>query len=205
MVVMMVVMMIQWGRGRRGWGQSRSTGTGGRAAGTSAKCRRRLHRLHFRLHQGGEDSLETCYFHATAAAIVRRHRFVGDVGSRRRHRHRHLFTCLRRRRHITTLIGGDRDDRRRAIAIGCGAGTIGPLPKRSQALLLPSRHNGTPVVRWRQLLQEARQHKSDRLCHRLLDRKQRKKMREPQRCFSSAAVPYRLLSPQRCSAGRTVH
>lgn len=177
MVVMMVVMMIQWGRGRRGRGQSRSTRTGGCTAGTSAKCRRCLHRLHFRLHQGGEDSLETRYFHAAAAAIVRRHRLVGDVGSRRRHRHRHLFACLRRRRHITALIGGDRDDRRRAIAIGCGAGTIGPLPKRSQALLLPFRHNGTPVVvrcGWRQLLQEARQHKGDRLCHRLPDRRQRR-------------------------------
>jgi len=145
MMMMMVVVMVQWGGGRRGRGQSRSTRTGGRAAGTPAKRRRRFHRLHLGLHQGSEDGLETRHFHTTAAAIVRRHRLVGDVGSRRRHRH--LFACLRRRRHITTLIGGDRGDRRRAIAIGFGAGTIGPLPKRSQALLLPFRRDGTPVVR----------------------------------------------------------
>lgn len=160
MVVMMMVMIIQRGGGRRGWGQSRSTRTCRCTTGTSAHRRWRLHCLHFCLHQGSEDSLETRHFHATAAAIVRRHRLVGDVGSRRRHRHRHLFTCPRRR-HIT-LIGGDRDDRR-AAAIGCGAGTIGPLPERSQTLrALPFLRNDGPVVRWRQFLQEARQHQADR-------------------------------------------
>lgn len=181
MVVMMVMVMVQWGRGRRGRSQSRSTWTGGRAAGTSAERRRRLHRLHLRLHQGGENGLEARHFHAAAAAIVRRHRFVGDVRSRWRHRHRHLFACLGRRRHVTSLIGGDRGNRRRATAIGCGAGTIGPLPKRSQTLLFPFRRGGTPVVCWWQFLQEARQHQT---CHQLLDRRQKESVREPrQSCF----------------------
>lgn len=162
-MVMMMVVMVQWGGGRRGRGQSRSARTGGRATGTSAQSRRCLHRFHLRFHQGGEDGLETRHFHATAAAIVRRHRLVGDVGSRRRHRHRHLFTCPRRLRHIT-LIGSYRGDRC-AVAIGCDAGTIGPLPKRSQTVGLPFLRDGAPVVRWWQFLQEARQHQAGYLSH----------------------------------------
>lgn len=160
MMRMMMVGVVQWRGGRRGRGQSRSTRTGGCATGTSAERRRCLHRFHLRFHQGSENGLETSHFHATAAAIVRRHRLVGDVGSRRRHRHRHLFTCPRRLRHIT-LIGSYRA----AAAIGCDAGTIGPLPKRSQTVGLPFLRDGVPVVRCWQLLQEARQHQAGCLNH----------------------------------------
>lgn len=179
MVMMMVVMVvIQRGRGRRGRGQSGPTRTGRRAAGTSAERRRRFHRLHLGLHQGGENGLETRHLHAASATaatgVVRRHRFVGDVGGNRRRRHRHLVAaaCHLRRRHIGTLslIGGDRRRRGdRRVAIVCGAGTIGPLPKRSQDLpllrpssLLPFPRladlAAAPVLRRRQFLQEARQH-----------------------------------------------
>lgn len=176
-MMMMMMMVIQRRRGRRGRGQSGPARTGRRAAGTSAERRRRFHRLNLGLHQGGENGLETRHLHAASATaatgVVRRHRFVGDVGGNRRRRHRHLVAaaCHLRRRHIGTLplIGGDRRRGDRHVAIVCGAGTIGPLPKRSQVLLLLRLSSllpfprlavlaAAPVLRRRQFLQEARQH-----------------------------------------------
>jgi len=186
MMVMMMVVMIQRGGGRRGRGQSEPARTRGCTAGASAERRRRLHRLHLRLHQGGEDGLETGHLHA-AATIVRRHRLIGDVGSRRRHRHRHLLACLRRC-HITAF-GGDRDDRCAIVRA-----TIGPLPVRSQAR--PLLGDDTVLRRRRQFLQEARQH----------HKPTRSVSPESDDAFRGAcSVSYRLLSSRRRSAERVVH